>query len=177
VFAGGVYASAAGNVIDGANWIPTGTTINGCTTPNTGSGPVGIEVDGGVGDRFFNNEILNFVGSGMVLFGTSCGAVCTEISGYNPFDPYDSPKYIEYNNFGAIWLYGSSPWGYNDNPVLSHVRATNNTGLAAVFFDNVTGDGYHGFVDDACMYSNVSNVGVAGSTSVNTTPSSYSSCP
>jgi hypothetical protein len=170
-------ASIANNVINGDYWHTSLAQQSDPTQPNyticapgynanagTNVFPHGIEGSGDY-NRYYNNEINQNLGYGMLLSGSLKNTI---ISGYDPFctSTYRcttfTPQYVEYNagcwsfspqcfpvnNFSALGGITIDGQTYtNHNIVLDHVRSQYN-GRAAVAIQNVqTNTSGTGFVD------------------------------
>jgi hypothetical protein len=106
----------AGNVIDGTPgwdgvsildlWTTTSSTMldTGCSPRPDDQYPSGIEAYGS-GQFFYNNEAENNSGGGMG-FGGSNPTNDITISSWNPYDPSDTPRYIENNGWAGILFLG-----------------------------------------------------------------------
>jgi hypothetical protein len=156
-------ASVVANVIDGNYWRTSANPppINGCqVAPKQSS--LGVEAYGN-GHRFFNNSIMRNMSSGIALGGSNPTNNVT-ISGLNPWDANDTPRYIQDNHWGGIRFLGPKTCGavcsYTSSGVtLSHLRVVRNHAYG-VYLDTVTGTGFweskpwSGHRNDACMYGN-----------------------
>lgn len=156
-------ATVAANVIDGNGWQTPAdpAPINGCRVAGKQSS-LGVEAYGN-GHRFFNNAILRNMSSGMALGGSNPTNDIT-ISGINPWDANDTPRYIEQNGWGGIRFLGPKTCGKacpytSSGVILSHLRVKDNHTFG-VDLDGVSGPGFWegagwaGHPNDACMYGN-----------------------
>lgn len=151
------YASVANNLIDGNYWTTTGHNSGNtdmiCSPAGTGDYVFGVE-GFGVGHRFFNNQIQNNTGWGILLRPSASGSGGsldnTVVSGYDPFcsegyPPGCQPTAHYITNNASCWpLYGcyGAGWGADmaiagltidgkngvesNNITLDNIRVTNN---------------------------------------------------
>src|SRR5437588_1735213 len=151
-------ALVAGHVIYGALWppFPYPALATGCQPPSSQQYVGGIE-GYGFGHFFYNNEVETHTGTGMIFAGSKPTGQIT-ISSANPWDAFDTPRYIEGNaNSGIVFL------GPNTYPpatstaqgvTLDDVLVRNNTKYGVVL-DSVSNYGnYTGFVNNACISGN-----------------------
>ena len=173
-------AAVAANVINGDYWQTPygGGVINGCVVPSGGK-PSGIEVYG-TRHRFFNNRVLQHMGTGMQVGGATPTDQIT-IAGNDPWDP-DPDEYnhfIEFNDYRGIWFLGpnSCPGCYYPvtNVTLDHVRVQSNNNYPIVF-EQTTGTG---FINDACIrYNNPDDsIRCYNCTLQHDNPENSNSCP
>jgi hypothetical protein len=185
--------TVAGNVIDGNSWppFPYPALLTGCQPPASQQYNSGTETYG-FGHVFYNNEIEKHTGSGMAFAGSNPTGDIT-ISSANPFDPSDTPRYVEASAAGGIVFLGPNE-GWTQPAVgvmLDDVLVQNNAGYGGVVLDGVSNDTailsplngqpYVGFINNSCMSGNVlanglsQNVSSASWTSLlNKTPVEYS---
>jgi hypothetical protein len=180
-FGNSAYASIAGNVVNGNNnwpnqhggWAYTETLCPLVQTQAQSNG--GMEVNG-VGHRFYNNEVYQNSGGGMVFNLSPVTTGQVTVSSTNPWYSGDTPRYIESNAYGGITFYGTT-----DNSIqgvsLDDVLISSNA-VYGVNFVNVSNySSYTGFIQNgSCMQGNTTNVTYSGpNTPQYLYPSSYSS--
>ncbi|MCC6585757.1 MAG: hypothetical protein IT168_03485 [Bryobacterales bacterium] len=157
-------ASVTGNVIDGNLWPDYSNgrpnLATGCLLPNNAQFNAGVE-GYGWDHYFFNNEIERHTGSGMQFAGSEPTGRIT-ISGENPSDPSDTPRYIEMNKAGGIVFLGpywTPSWPLAAQGVaLYRVNVRNNAGFDVVL-DGISDDAtsgyysgeYRGFIGNSCI--------------------------
>lgn len=174
-------ARVIGNVIDGNYWetAPNSSLATGCQ-PSQLSGiqaPYGVEAYGS-GHGFYNNEIERQMGAGMT-FGGGAPAGQITISGANPWNLEDVPRFIELNLGSGLWFLGTHFFDFA-YPVrgarLDNILVRNNGGYG-VLLDSVSDSNtYTGFVNGSCMSGNASgNVYAPNSDLTNPYPNSYTS--
>jgi hypothetical protein len=190
---GHANASAAGNVINGINaadpsapWPPAavyavcsdGTYCYryaiGCLIVPPSSGPLVQQLDAGIevfgtGHGIFNNEIAQHSGGGILVGGIDNGGTCTipsgqiTISSANPWDPSDTPRYIEGNQGAGIVLLGNNrQFPCNVQGVVFDDILVRNNAIAGVYLDTVQdsnsigslGLPFQGFFNSACTSGN-----------------------
>jgi hypothetical protein len=156
------WAAVAGNVIDGGDWPPPEPQLaTGCAAPASPQFNAGVE-GYGFDHRFYNNEIVNNTGSGMQFAGSEPTGRIT-VSSANPWDPSDTPRFIERNHVGGIAFLGPQ-WCTESNfqgpcqaaggVTLDAILVRDNGG-PSVFLDGVSNNGsYTGFVNGSCISGN-----------------------
>jgi|GEM_PF-3498181 hypothetical protein len=156
-FGTAALASVAGNVINGNNWDGGQSTETLCPITGPLQSNSGVEANG-TGHRFYNNELYENSGGGMVVnLGDPTAQIL--VSSTNPWYSGDTPRYIEANGYGGITFYGSSRgWSPIQGVSLDDVLIANNA-IYGVYFDNVQNYGsYLGFVQNgSCMWGNEVN--------------------
>jgi hypothetical protein len=172
------YTTTAGVGSSGSYAIPVTSIDTGCQpNPSENQFSGGTEAYG-TGHFFYDNEVENNSATGMGFAGSNPTNDIT-ISSWNPYDPTDTPRYIENNGFNGILFLGPNTLtcngvtGYYEDPngncqraiaahgiTLDNVLARNNAiygvELDAVSKDTVNGNpefgGYYvGFINNACL--------------------------
>jgi hypothetical protein len=156
------YASVAANIIDGEDWVTDGSTINGCATP-TGQSPTGIEV-AGVGHGFYDNQVQNHNGIGIEVDGSDLNDLT--FSGTNPFNSSDTYRCTYHNGWRGMYFVSADNITLNDVCV-TYTGQYGFTGVG-IELDSSTGAG---FINDACMNNNNTDITVSGGSLLNTSPS------
>jgi hypothetical protein len=156
-FAPSTTASVVANVINGDYWPPAGVYTDPVHNPLATGCPLrpndlgiieyqptyGAEVNG-FGHFFYNNEIEQHTGGGMQIhtpdemapnpFGRLTGQIT--VSSANPWDPSDTPRYIEMNNYHGIIFHGPPHFSTaTEGVALDAVLIRNNTGNGVYFED------------------------------------------
>jgi len=156
---GSLNASVAANVIDGNYWETNpGTALaTGCQASQTSGTqqPYGVEAYG-FGHSFYNNEVVQHTGTGMV-FGGGAPAGEITVSSTNPWTSQDVPRFIESNLGNGMWFLGTHFFDF-PYPVqgakLDGLLVRKN-GAYGVLLDSVSNSGaYTGFANGSCMSEN-----------------------
>jgi hypothetical protein len=180
-------ASVPGNVIDGNNWPAEDGTLppsaNGCPFGNGSAFNPGVEAYG-TGHYFYNNEVVNNIGSGMQFAGASdTQTKDITISSWNPWDASDTARYIEQNHQAGIAFLGPVTNSSFTKPAvgvtLDNVLVGDNS-KQGIVLDSVTpdfvtnwniGGQYVGFVNYGCLIGNtLGSAYTPGTTLPNATP-------
>lgn len=174
-------ARVAGNIINGNYWQtnPSTALATGCQanqTPGTQT-PYGVEAYGS-GHGFYNNEIQQHTGAGMIFGGGAPTAQIT-VSSANPWNSEDVPRYIESNLGSGIWFLGTQFFDFPypvQGTTLDDVLVQNNGGYG-VLLDTVSNSAtYTGFANGSCMIGNASgNVYAPNNGLTDPYPTSYTS--
>lgn len=189
-------AQVAASVINGNYWpyqyYHEGASLaTGCSMPASEQYNDGTETYG-TGHAFYNNEIEQSSGNGMIFGGVSDsppnGFTDMAVSSANPWDSSDTPRFVENNVQNGIQFLGP-PTFYQGVGVLLNDVLVQNNGNAGVNFQKVQNDasnGFTGFENGSCMSGNsggnVTYTTASTNPLANQTPSSYSlyqggSCP
>jgi hypothetical protein len=156
---GSLNATIAANVIDGNYWETNpGTALaTGCQAPQISGTqqPYGVEAYG-FGHGFYNNEIEQHTGTGMV-FGGGAPAGQITVSSTNPWTSQDVPRFIESNLGNGLWFLGTHFFDFPfpvQGAKLDGVLIRKN-GAYGVLLDSVSDSGlYTGFANGSCMSGN-----------------------
>jgi hypothetical protein len=159
---GAANAYVAGNVINGDSWPPQDPSYSLATLcPNVGVQQNGGGEVNGVGHSFYNNEVEQHTGDGIVFkadYPTTSGQIT--VSSRNPSDGFDTPRYIEGNaGYGGIVFLGPPDSRYTpvQGVTLDAVLSRNNAGWG-VYLEGVQNyAGFIGFINGSCMSQNRGN--------------------
>jgi hypothetical protein len=162
------YGSIAGNVINGNNWLLTNGwayTATLCPLVQTQPQSVGGVEANGVGHRFYNNEVYENSGGGMIFDLSAIAQGPITISSTNPWYSSDTPRYIESNGYGGVTLYGQPNEASNIQGITLDDVLVSSNAVYGVLFQNVQNNGsYNGFINGSCMTGNVLNGNAANVT-------------